>query len=125
MKRDEEGYLNAKVFVLGGSGSGKTNIISRYINKRFIENGCPTASPTFIRKKIEINDKFIILDIWDTPGNKPLRKFNLPFIKDADAIILVYDITDKYYFEDLKNYWELYIRDNIPKNASKKKIFFI
>ena len=121
MKKDKNVYLNAKVVLLGESGSGKTNIVSRYIKKSFDNVGNATSSCTYDSKMIEINNKFILLDIWDTPGNESLHKLNTLFIKNADAIILVYEIDNASHFKDLQNYWELYIKPNIPKNTGKKK----
>ena len=123
MKRGKKDNLHAKVILLGGTYSGKTSIINSYIHENFVEDCEATFSCNYCRKKIEINNKVIIMDIWDTPGNELYKKFNTFYIKDADAIILVYDITSSSNFKYLQNYWESYIISNIPRNTSKKKIF--
>ena len=46
--------------------------------------------------------KFVTLDLWDLPGQHSLPKV---FLKDVKAIILVYDITNKKSFTELKEYW--------------------
>ncbi len=126
MKKDEEGYLHANVVLLGEPGSGKTNIISRYIKGSYNEISEATISCNYCSKMIEINNKFIILDIWDSPGNELYHRLNENFIRYTDAIILVYDIRTISQFKDLQNYWELNIEPNMPKNAGKKKnIFYI
>ncbi len=56
----------------------------------------------------------------DTPGDENLRKLVKIIYKNANAIILVYDIIDKCYFENLKNYWNSILKDSLPKDASKK-----
>ena len=124
MKRGKKDNLHAKVILLGGPYSGKTSIIKRYFYKYFDECYERTCLCDYYRQKIEINNKVIIMDIWDTPGNELYKKFNTFYIKDADAIILVYDITSSSNFKYLQNYWESYIISNIPRNTSKKKIFF-
>ena len=45
------------------------------------------------------------LDIWDTAGQERYRSVTKMFYKDADVALLVYDITSKKSFEELKNYW--------------------
>ena len=45
------------------------------------------------------------LDIWDTAGQEKYRSMSRMFYKDAYIILLIYDITDKQSFEDLKNFW--------------------
>ena len=91
---DENGDLHAKIDLLGVPGAGKTCILSRFIRDVFNEYCMTTNGSYFCSKKLEIKDKSIILDIWDTVG---LRKSYISLIKfhikDADVIILVYDIT--------------------------------
>ena len=38
------------------------------------------------------------------------------FYKDANAALLVYDISNKYTFEELQNYWIDQVRDSAPKD---------
>ena len=124
MKKDENGNFKVKVIFLGGYGSGKTSIISRYLEGTYDIDSLPTVSATYGCKTIEINDKPIILEIWDTCGSPIFRSLNKFYIKDADVIVLVYNITRDDDFKDLQIYLEYEIRDEIPRNASKKKIFF-
>ena len=56
-------------------------------------------------KNIKIKDKIIRLDIWDTAGQEQYRSLGKHFYKDSFIVILVYDITNKQSFEDLKNIW--------------------
>ena len=51
---------HAKVVLLGESGTGKTCIMSQYVNGRYEENCPKTNSASFYSKMIEINNKLII-----------------------------------------------------------------
>ena len=44
------------------------------------------------------------------------------FYKDAQVCILVYDMTNKNSFDEIRNYWIKQIKEYAPKNVSKKKI---
>ena len=123
MKNDKE--KNLKILLLGNEASGKTCIITRYTKGKFEDMGYKTHSPSYSSKSINIGNKSINLDIWDTPGSERLRDLVKLFYKDANAIVLVYDITNKYYFDDLKNYWYSKLKKNLPKEASKKKLKYI
>ena len=62
-------------------------------------------------------NKSLQFDIWDTAGQERYRALTKFFYKDAAIAILVYDITRKDSFEEMKNYWY-----NQLKNFSGKNI---
>ena len=115
---DEE--INLKIILLGCDNSGKTCILTRYVEGRFDHSILKTLHPSISTKRINIGYKSIRLDIWETPGDENLRKLVKIIYKNTNAIILVYDIIDKCYFENLKNYWNSILKDSLPKDASKK-----
>ena len=55
-------------------------------------------------KSIEIDNTRIKLQIWDTAGQERFRTITISYYKDAHAIIIVFDITNKYSFEHIKNW---------------------
>jgi small GTP-binding protein len=55
------------------------------------------------------------MKIWDTAGQEKYRSIQKIFYKDANAAILVYDITRKTSFEEIQNYWISQIRENSSK----------
>ena len=98
---------DCKVVLLGGSGVGKTSIITRFVSSTFNENHSATIGGYFLNKEIFI-EKYNIdikLNIWDTAGQERYRSLTKFFYKDAKIIILTYDITKAETFEELKNYW--------------------
>ena len=103
MSQDEEESI--KVTLLGNSGVGKTCIIKRYLDDEFSLEEQVTFSANFSQKEVTIGDKTVILDIWDTAGQEQYRSMGRNFYKDSYIVCLVYDITNKDSFEDLKNIW--------------------
>ena len=100
-----------KIVLIGESWAGKTSIINRFIDDTFNENAISTLSVQFLRKNLELpGNKRITLDIWDTAGQERFRSLNRIFYSNAKAVILVYDITNKKTFDEIKNYWFLQIR---------------
>jgi small GTP-binding protein len=59
-----------KILVLGDSNVGKTNFITRYTEKKFDENYVATLGIDFKTKNIQINNKTIKLQIWDSVGQE-------------------------------------------------------
>ena len=58
----------------------------------------------FKTKQIEINDRIIKMQIWDTAGHEKFRTITTSYYKSAHAIIVLYDITDEASFEHIKNW---------------------
>ena len=99
--------ISIQVVLLGESGVGKTSIISQFISKKFNPKCSTSVSAQFTSKTIDFQDakKSIRFDIWDTVGQEKYRSLTKIFYKDAKIIILVYDITTEYSFNELKEYW--------------------
>ena len=53
----------------------------------------------------------------DTAGQERFRSINLKYFRDADCCLLVYDISDRNSFEEIKNYYNPEIKDKCPKNV--------
>jgi len=98
---------NCKVVLLGDSGVGKTCIINRYISGSFNQLTPSTNGASFTCKVVYVKkiDQNISLDIWDTAGQEKFRSLTKFFYKDAQVAILVYDITKRESFINMKEYW--------------------
>ena len=118
---EEEGALTCKVVLIGESGVGKTSIISRYISNTFKSQLMSTPGAKFVTKNVIMEDEkqSIKFEIWDTAGQERYRSLAKVFYKNASVCVLVYDITRKSSFEELKNYWIKELKENSPKNISK------
>ena len=64
----------------------------------------------------EFGGKCIKFEIWDTAGQEKYRALTKIFYKDAGVAILVYDITRKESFDEIKDYWYNQIKECAPKN---------
>ena len=116
---EEEAF---KIVLIGESGVGKTSIISQFIHKIFQDDIQPSMGGTFTSKSLLFEDgKVLRLDIWDTAGQEKYRALTQMFYKDANAAVLVYDITRKDSFEELTKYWI----DKIKENSSSNIILFL
>ena len=122
MGDEDDEAQTCKVVLLGESGVGKTCIIARFINNTFEENLISTTGASYAGKTMtfdEYGGKSIKFEIWDTAGQEKYRSLTKIFYKDAGAAILVYDITRKESYEEIKKYWINQIKDFAPKNISK------
>ena len=107
-----------KLVVMGESGVGKTCLIDRFIGKDFNSNTQATQCQSYITKTIKIPEigKSITINIWDTVGQEKYRSFARIFYKDAKMAILVYDITRKNTFNEMKDWWYKDIKEHGDPN---------
>ena len=107
-----------KVVRFGESGVGKTCIIAQFINKTFDPNVVSSLTSQYIRKNIELPEgKNVLMDIWDTAGQEKHRALAKIFYKNSKAVLLVYDITNKKSFEEIKNYWYEQVKESSDKDT--------
>ena len=102
----------AKVVMLGSSTVGKSTIIKWLVSQKYQNNTTPTIGTSLITKTFDIDGLCIKLQIWDTGGSERYRSIAPMYFRDADAAIIVYDVTQKSSFEDvgswlkeLREYW--------------------
>ena len=108
-------YENVKISLIGGSAVGKTCIIRRYSNDTFVENPPSTTGGSYSEKFVTIDNKDIQLNLWDTAGQEKFRAIGKHFYKDAYIIIMVYDISKKDTFEEIKEIWYPDVKQNGEK----------
>ena len=58
----------------------------------------------------QVQDTSITLQIWDTAGDKKMMSIGKSLYRNANGIILVYDITNRSSFKALDMYWENFLR---------------
>ena len=100
-----------KVITLGNSSVGKTSFLMKYIDNSFTLTYTTTLGVDFKQKKIKLkNGKDVRLRIFDTAGQERFKAVSVSFIKKADGVILIYDISDIESFEAVEN-WLKSIRE--------------
>ena len=104
-------FEDIKLITLGNSTVGKSSFITKYIDNSFTFNYTTTLGVDFKQKKIKLkNGKDVRLRIFDTAGQERYRAVSASFIKKADGVILIYDISDLDSFEAVDN-WIKSIRE--------------
>ena len=112
----EEYDMMVKVIIIGDSGVGKTNIMSKFLKNKFMEESKATVGVEFGSKLFDLNGHKIKAQIWDTAGQEKYRALAKVFYKNAAVCILVYNIINKKSFDELKNYWINEIKANASPN---------
>jgi len=82
-----------KVLTAGEGGVGKTTLLHRYIEGKFIEGMKMTIGVEFFLKKFQVQEKKIALQIWDFGGQDRFRFFLQSYARGADGALLLCDLT--------------------------------
>ena len=83
----------------------------RYITKEFSEDYYVTVGLDYQIKKIEIGEKIVNLNIWDTAGTEIFQSLTRSYYRKCHAAIVVFDINDEKSFESLGT-WIKFYREN-------------
>ncbi len=92
-QNEEEIPYVFKILLLGDGGVGKTSLLRRFIDNTFDPDYQSTIGVQFMTKLVKFENKVVKLVIWDIAGQTKFTTFRHLYYKDANGIILVYDIT--------------------------------
>ena len=98
--------FKVKIVLLGDSGVGKTNLISRFTKNMFSPNSKATIGVEFFIKTYKVNNKILKIEIWDTAGQERYKSITSVYYKGAKGAFIVYDITSRKSFDDVDKWIE-------------------
>ena len=95
-----------KYIIVGDSAVGKSCLLLQFTDKRFKSTHDLTIGVEFGSRTVQINDKSIKLQIWDTAGQESFRSITRSYYRGSIGALLVYDITKRSSFENLQKWIE-------------------
>ncbi|KAI3629697.1 hypothetical protein MIR68_011634 [Amoeboaphelidium protococcarum] len=113
-KDDEYDYL-FKVVLIGDSGVGKSNLLSRFTRNEFNLESKSTIGVEFATRSIQVDGKTIKAQIWDTAGQERYRAITSAYYRGAVGALLVYDISKHQTYENVSR-WLKELRDHADAN---------
>jgi len=111
---DEYDYL-FKVVLIGDSGVGKSNLLSRFTRNEFNLESKSTIGVEFATRSIQVDGKVVKAQIWDTAGQERFRAITSAYYRGAVGALLVYDISKKPTFENVGR-WLKELKDHADSN---------
>ena len=115
---EEKIDITIKIIILGSSEVGKTSIFDRYFNNEFRENQLATVGIDFQTKFFKFEGMNIKGVYTDTAGQEKFRAISVNYLKPANGVILVFDITKEETFDAIEE-WLKYLKDNNKDNIEK------
>jgi len=112
-----------KLLLIGDSGVGKSCLLLRYSDDSFTQSFITTIGIDFKIKTLKLwenkslnAEKRLKLQIWDTAGQERFRTITTAYYRGAMGILLVYDVTDRTSFSNVKN-WIRQIEQHASENV--------
>lgn len=103
------------VVLIGDSGVGKSNLLSRFTRNEFNLDSKSTIGVEFATRSIQVDAKTIKAQIWDTAGQERYRAITSAYYRGAVGALLVYDISKHQTYENVQR-WLKELRDHADAN---------
>ncbi|CAF0763609.1 unnamed protein product [Brachionus calyciflorus] len=117
---DEIKSKNLKIVLIGDGSSGKTSISTRYSQDQFERQYNQTLGIDFFMKRITLpGPTQVTLSVHDIGGQTLGGAMLDKYLFGADAVLLVYDITNYSSFENLDDWYQ-----TAMKYCANKKVYF-
>jgi Ras-related protein Rab-2A len=103
-----------KFIITGDAATGKSSLLIRLTDQRFLSNPDPTLGVEFGSKLIQIpeeDNKIIKLQCWDTAGTESFRSITRSYYRGAAGCLLVYDVTSRKSFLNTRT-WLADVREH-------------
>lgn len=112
----DSSHRKLRIVMIGDSGAGKSSIVARFVDDKFDLNLIHTIGIDFRGKRIEIGDKSVQLQLWDTAGQERFHSVTPAYCRNADGVVLVYDIANFKSFNNI-GFWIGQVKENAPPNV--------
>ena len=99
-------------------GVGKSCLLLRFADDTYTDSYISTIGVDFKIRTVDLDTKTIKLQIWDTAGQERFRTITSSYYRGAHGIIIVYDITDKESFDNVRQWLfeiDRYASENVCK----------
>ena len=91
---------------MGDPGVGKTSTILRFTDNAFIRTYIPTLGVNISEKNVKIDGNSVGLILWDIAGQSKFETMRKHFYKGTEAVILIFDLTNRKSFESIPKWYE-------------------
>lgn len=105
------------IILVGDSFVGKSSFAARFMEGNFVQGLISNCSIDFKTKSYKVDGVNYTVNLWDTAGQERFRSITASYFRKADGIILMYDVTDKRSYLNVRN-WMSTISDTASENVA-------
>ncbi|EIN13491.1 ras-domain-containing protein [Punctularia strigosozonata HHB-11173 SS5] len=96
--------VQVKLVLLGEAAVGKSSVVLRFVSNDFQANKEPTIGAAFLTQKCRLEDRVLRYEIWDTAGQERFHSLAPMYYRNAQAAVVVYDVTKASSLEKAKSW---------------------
>lgn len=96
--------VQVKLVLLGEAAVGKSSVVLRFVANEFQANKEPTIGAAFLTQKCRLEDRVLRYEIWDTAGQERFHSLAPMYYRNAQAAVVVYDVTKAASLEKAKSW---------------------
>ena len=115
-KKEDYDFLY-KIVMIGDSGVGKSNLLTRFTKNEFSEDTKVTIGVEFATRNVPVDGKVAKAQIWDTAGQERYRAITSAYYRGAFGALIVYAVNSKESFNNVKK-WLNELREGADKNIA-------
>ena len=99
------------ILTLGETQVGKTSLILRFIDRVFYYDTKTTIGVDFKVKRINLQNKNVLVKIWDSAGQERFKTVTRQYYKNAEGVMLIYDVTSQKSFSMIEEWFKSIIEN--------------
>lgn len=96
--------LRIKIISMGDGGVGKSCMIKRYCEEKFVSKYISTIGIDYGVKPVSVAGKDVRVNFWDLSGHPEFFDVRNEFYKDTQGAILIFDVSSRQSFEALETW---------------------
>jgi len=100
---------NYKLVVVGGGGVGKSALTIQFIQSHFVSDYDPTIEDSYTKQCV-IDEQVAHMDILDTAGQEEFSAMREQYMRNGEAFLLVFSVTDRSSFEEINKFYNQILR---------------
>lgn len=89
-----------KIISMGSGGCGKSCLIKRYCEERFVSKYIATIGVDYGVKPCKVDGADVRINFWDLSGHAEFFEIRNEFYKDAQGCLLVFDVSIRESFDE-------------------------
>lgn len=106
--KEEPDFVVLKIITAGTSGVGKTTFLLRYREGAFLSDTAMTLGVEFFVKEVQIENRTVMLQIWDFTGQRHLRYMLDQHSYGANGALFMVELINLHRsLGDLDEWWSL------------------
>jgi len=102
-----------KIITTGEGGVGKTTLLHRYVEGKFLADTKMTLGVEFFLKELDLDGNKILLQIWDFGGQERFRFLLQNYIMGAKGALFLFDLTRPFSLTCIDEWVKLCRRENL------------